>query len=1105
MRIFKLVCYTALLLLFCRETTKAQTSTVRGKVIDAKDKGGVPVASVIELDKDDRTVSSTLTDIDGNFALKVKSLSGRIKISSIGYDAQVISINSRTTINVVLKPSSRQISEVVIKGQRSFNNGMQNIDPKHNTMAIATINAKDLEELSAQSIDQALQGRLPGVDIASQSGDPGAGMAIRIRGTATLNGNSQPMVVVDGMPYETEIPSDFNFGNADEQGYAALLSIAPTDIKDISVLKDAASTAMWGSRAANGVIVINTKRGTVSKPQIGYSFMGFLSKQPKTFPLLSGDEYSVLIPEMYRNATGLPLNLTLNKEFAYDPYDPAYYYNYSQNTNWLDEITQLAFTHQHDVNISGGGEKARYYVSAGYTNQQGTTIGTNSSTIRTRVNLDYIVSSKIRFSSDFAYSHTDNLMNYTNPRGEAYTKMPNMGSYMFDILGNQTTAYFSPESNIQGSYLSTDPTYNPLAMAKGAKSHALGDRLIPTFRLQYNITPQLSANLQVRFDINNVKTNNFLPQVATGRPFTESVVNNASDSDGDSYNTTAIFNVSYTPKFKSTNHSLNVFGSFQARNNQNVSNFVRVANTATSLFEDPSNAARVTGTNTGLSSNLGYTKELGAYVSAQYTLLQRYDVNIGIRTDGNSRTSPQHRFNTYPSLSTRWHISEEGFLRKKKFKWLEDLSFRASYGISGNPPNGSYFSIISPTSMVETPLSNSRSRIYYPGSYVGTDGSLAAGVLAANMQITSLRSERTSGTNLGFNLWLFDSRLKIDGEVYKNVTREMFLNPLAIPSHTGYSGIGSNNGKMTNTGFELLLQTTPIKNKTWLVNFDFNFARNQNVVNEISEYYPRENGAKITDNGRYKTYLQLGNPFGSFYGYRTQGVYKDLDATYARDENNKVIYTPGGEPVRMRFNYPITDYTFQPGDVAYVDINNDGNINYMDQVYLGTGLPSVSGGFGPSVTYKGRFTLRTFFNYRLNYQLVNVARMNSVAMYNYNNQSTAVLKRWRNPGDVTDMPRALFNTGFNWLGSDRFVEDASFVRLRQVTLSYKLSQRFADRIGVKRANAYITGENLYTWTNYTGQNPDVGGAFLNDPFGYPQDNSSTPPPRNFIVGLTVGF
>ncbi|MFD2164410.1 SusC/RagA family TonB-linked outer membrane protein [Paradesertivirga mongoliensis] len=1063
----------------------AQT-TIRGKVIDEKDKESVIGASVVEIDKDGRTVSSFVTDIDGNFAIKNISPSNRLKFSSLGYQPLTVAINSRTVINVSLKPSSRQLTEVVIQGARTFNNGLLNIDPKHNTMATTTINAKDLEELSAQSIDQALQGRMPGVDIGTLSGDPGAGMSIRIRGTSTLNGNTNPLIVVDGMPFETTIPSDFNFGNADEQGFAQLLSISPQDINTITVLRDAASTAMWGSRAANGVLVITTKRGAFSKPQVGYTFRGTMQKQPPTFPLLTGDEYSVLIPEMVRNATGIPMNLTTNKEFSYDPYEPAYFYNYSRNTDWLGTITQVAYSHQHDVSLSGGGEKAQYRVSVGYSDQQGTTIGTGANLIRTRVNLDYNVSSKIRFSSDFSYSHTNTLMNYTNPRGEAYTKMPNMSPYLYDEFGNLTSRYFSPERNIEGQYPNT---FNPLAMAEAASSKSIGERLVPSFRLNYNITPALLATMQVRFDINNTKTNNFLPQIATGRPFTEDVVNRASDSDGDQFNTYGQFNLTYSPKFKSENHALTLFSSLQARKNDNISSSMTVSNTASLLFQDPTNGGR-TNLNNSLQGSMGVTKDVGAYFSAAYTLLKRYDFNLGFRTDGDSRISPKHRFTTYPSLSAKWHVSDEKFIKNLDYNWIDDISFRVSYGSSGNPPSGSFFSIYRPTSTMN-----------YAGAYMGV-----AGVLNSNLQITSLRPERTNGLNVGFDLWLFKSRIKVAADAYNNITHDMFLNGLAIPSTSGFSTVSGNNGKMTNSGFELLLQTNPIKSRTWNVNFDFNFASNKNVINEISEFYPRDNGnASSQGNGQYKTFLQLGNPYGSFYGFKTRGVYKDVDATIARDVHGKPIVSPAGETIYMRFNYPSTDYVFQPGDVAYVDVNNDGNINHMDQVYLGNGVPKITGGFGQRIGYKGKLTLTTFFTYRLGFQLVNEAKMNTVNMHSYANQSTAVLRRWRNPGDVTDMPRSLLNAGFNWLGSDRFVEDAGFVRLRQVTLNYTLNQKIVDKIRLKRASAYATVENVYTWTKYTGQNPDVGSRPVTGPFDYPTDNAVTPPARTFVLGLNLGF
>src|SRR5690606_4411980 len=301
----------------------------------------------------------------------------------------------------------------------------------------------------------------------------------RIRGTASLSGSAEPLIVLDGMPYETEVPSDFNFGAADEDGYAQLLNLAPADIETISVLKDAAATAMWGARGSNGVLLITTKRGTLSRPRVSYTFRGSLATVPSAIPLLNGDQYSALIPEMYMNRTGTPLNTLASKEFLYDPGEVYYYNNYSRNTDWIDAITQTGLSHDHTLSNRGGGEKARYFTSVSYLGQRGVTLGTGLNRISARLNLDYDISERIKFRTDIAYTHTATDRNYVNSRdnqdnirGEAYVKMPNMSLYEYDAYGNLMPVYFSPASNIQGGY---SGTYNPAAMAAYAANRHQGE------------------------------------------------------------------------------------------------------------------------------------------------------------------------------------------------------------------------------------------------------------------------------------------------------------------------------------------------------------------------------------------------------------------------------------------------------------------------------------------------------------------------------------------------------------------------------------------------------------------------------------------------------
>jgi len=1069
----------------------AQTiTTVQGRVTGTK--GPVEGVTVAEVDEDGRTVRAVKTDVEGNFVIKISNTKNKLSFSHISFRSQLLSVNTRTTFNVTMESNNKDLGDVVVISTRKSDNGMVQISERELTTAQSRISAKEMEEMQAASIDQALQGRLAGVDITANSGDPGAGMQIRIRGTSSINSSNDPLIVVDGMPYETSIPSDFNFGAADELGYASLLNIAPTDIKDISILKDAAATAIWGSRAANGVVVITTKRGAVSKPVFTYTNKTSITKQPEAIPMLTGDEYSTLIPEAYMNSTGTPLNTQNVKEFQYDPNDPYWYNNYSKNTDWIKAITQTGVTQDHNISMTGGGEKARYYVSLGYLDQKGTTVGTYLKRISNRINLDYIVSERIRFRSDFSYSYTDNNRNFApNLRDLAYRKMPNMSIYEYDEYGNLSGNYFTPPNNIQGQYLGIintkgeiGGTTNPLAMAKDAKNNIISQRVTPHFNLQYEILKKvLMATFDVQFDINNNKNNTFLPQTGTGRPWTEPNVNRAYDGDIDVFNVQSKTNLVYTPNFKNTKHKLISFLSFMTYDNKYVSQEVLTSNTASSVLQDPSSPSRTQNSETRLVSTAGQTRSIGALINAQYSFKDKYILNAGIRGDGNSRFGPENRYALFPSVSVRWRVSDEKFM-KRFSKYVDDLSFRASYGQSGNAPRRDY-------SYINTYNT-------YTWTYLGQ-----AGVYPANMQLSNLKWETIVGQNAGINLSMFKRRFTADAEFYVNRTKNMYFPGLQIASINGFNNVDMNVGTMDNRGFELGLSVTPYKTKKWQVDVNFNIARNINVVKEISDLYPTDKG-DITQNGQYKTFLLVNNPFGSFYGFKYKGVYKDLESTVATDGSGKPIVGPTGQTVYMKFNYPSIGYTFQPGDAMYEDINHDGNINYQDIVYLGNSNPKFTGGFGTSVTYKGTWKFTAFFNYRYKFDLVNGTKINTTNMYGFDNQSTATLRRWRQDGDVTDMPRALYRSGYNWLGSDRYVEDASFLRFRTATVRYTAPQKLVKRLGVKNLSGYVTIENVFTWTGYTGQDPEVS-VRGNDPFRVAVDYSYTPPVKTFTIGLTASF
>jgi TonB-dependent SusC/RagA subfamily outer membrane receptor len=359
--LLQLACFLCLVLLISTITFAQSKTVVQGKIVDENRKP-VQGVTIAEHDAEGRTLRAARSDVEGNFSISVSNTSHKLHFSHISFKSLELSIGTRTTFNVAMESNAKDLGAVVITASPRRDNGMVPIPEKNLTTAQSRISAKEMEEMQAASIDQALQGRLPGVDIAASSGDPGAGMQIRIRGTSSINSSVDPLIVVDGMPFETQIPSDFNFGTADDVGYAQLLNIAPSDIREISILKDAAATAVWGSRAANGVVVIATKRGIIGRPSLTYSFKGSVTRQPDMIPMLSGDQYSTFIPEMFMNATGTPLNTQTIKEFTYDPNDPYWFYNYSNNSDWIQSITQTGYAQDHNMSMTGGGEKARYFA-----------------------------------------------------------------------------------------------------------------------------------------------------------------------------------------------------------------------------------------------------------------------------------------------------------------------------------------------------------------------------------------------------------------------------------------------------------------------------------------------------------------------------------------------------------------------------------------------------------------------------------------------------------------------------------------------------------------------------------------------------------------------
>lgn len=1104
--VYQFILLTVLCCMPALSSAQQTKVVIRGVVTAAIDKLPLPGANVLLVNKDGRVVGNAVADMDGNYSMRVETRAGDNLVATyIGMKKATIPVKGKMTINIVMQDETVMLEGATIIGSKRVNNGMMDISERDLTTAMSRISMSDLEDgMTAPSVEDALQGRIAGMDIAASSGDPGAGMSIRIRGTTSMTGSSQPLIVVDGFPYDVSVDDDFDFATADEEEYSQLLNVAPDDIKEITVLKDAAATALYGAKAANGVLMITTKRGTVSKPRISYTFKGTVISRPHGIETLSGDEYTTLIQEALMNS-GKIYDPTTDPEFAYDVNQPYYFYNYGANTNWYDEVTRTGFTQDHTASISGGGEKAQYRASIGYYNSNSIVIGTGLDRINARLNVDYNISKQLKFSASMAYTRTDDRKNYIsyfstgqNATSMAFTRMPNMSVYEYNEIGLWTGNFFTPEESPQGKWnpgSSSGGVYNPVAMAKDGYFQTLSNNVVSNLSLIWRPLSWMRYQSDFSLNVSNNKKNAFLPQTATGRPWNEATVNRADDRDGEAFTIYTMNKVIFTPDL-GKKHSFQGLLALTTSDKRSTNFRLTGGNLASPYLKDPSIPSRVTGASYLTSSTtLQQERSVGMMGSIQYSLLDRYIINTTARYDGNSRFGKENRWGLFPSVSLRWRLSGEPFMKPWK-KWLNELSLRGSYGLNGSSPktNNNYTHI----SLYDS----------YEYSYLGETG-----VYPANLELSNLKWQTTTQINLGMNFAAFKNRLNIDVEVYRKRSKDQYFQNLSLPSTTGFTKADVNSGSMENKGFELSINTVPYRSKAWNISFNINLARNINSILDVPDQYPMQKGV-LTTNGQYVRRFELGQPIGAIYGFRYKGVYLNDDQTIARDASGNKIYSYDASgkrtPVQMRFAYPTIDYQFKAGDAIYEDINHDGNIDYQDVVYLGNANPILTGGFGPNIRYKS-ISVSAFFNFRYGNKVINKMGMSLQNMASYNNQSKAVLRRWRHPYEdestaPTDLlPRAVYGSknAYNYLGSDRFVEDGSFLRFKTLTVKYTFDKKQLKSTFLQSCQIWTTLSNLYVWTNYSGMDPEI--ALTGGAFKMGEDNSRIPRSFTATLGMSVTF
>ena len=1074
-------------------------TSISGTVSDSF--GPVMGAAVVEQDGSNRNISATVTDMNGNFTLKIKNPKNKLKISFVGLKTQVLPINKRV-YKITLEENVVAIKNVTVTAKKIMETSGLAIPEREVSIAAQTIDAKEFEGLGLTSVDEALQGRISGLDIVANSGNLGSGTSMRLRGASTISTvcSTEPLIVVNGDVWNVD-QTDFDVNTANDEKFAQLLNVNPEDIQKISVLKDAAATAIWGSQGANGVIEITTKRGHRGKPRLTYSCRLTATYQPDGIDLLTGDQYTMLLKEAYFNpqqnnaAANIPEISYLGPTGGFSEWQM-----FNNNTDWIKEVKQVGLRQNHYISVTGGDDKAVFRISGGYDRETGSIIEQQLDRFSTRVALDYYVSDRIKIISDFSLTYTDNQRNSDDLLNIAYKKMPNLAIYEEDANGNSTGRYYQMLQSDDKNVLNDQRgLVNPLASAEYAVNRYKTYAIDPKLELQYDLLGvddtqhRLTYNGRVVMNVWNAYTDTYYPRELSTKEWNADV-SKASTASNKSLAFTTTHTLTFVPHFNNEDHSLMAMGRFQLVSGTSSDQSTNVAGLPNGI-EAPS-AGNI---NPGMSSGFGQWRSMYYTFSTHYAYKSKYMVDVSLRMDGTTKFGPSKRWGVFPAVSGRWNIIDEPWMEGTR-KWLSMLSIRPGWGLVGNQPTADYL---------------------YVNQY-GTDNVYlgSSAMKPNNLKLTTLRWESKYTWNVGFDLGFFNNKITMDVNLYTQTTKDMLMGNVRIPSISGFSTLPyMNAGDMNNKGWEFnILGNKFIEKGKFSMDMNITFANNRNVITKMDPTVLETlNNDWVPENAKLLQRVQIDNPFGAIYGFRYKGVYSYNYDNYEKalaegktapivyNANGEIIRDQNGDPLQMKFNYGEgSEYNFKGGDAIYEDVNHDGNINQLDIVYLGNSLPKLTGGFGFKFNY-GRWSLNAQFNYRIDYDVVNMARLNMESMTSNNNQSQAVNYRWRKEGDVTSIPRALIgNQGianYNTMISDRFVEDGTFLRLNYLQLSYSFPQNMVKKIGLNELRFYASANNLFCLTKYSGVDPELGYGG----YGVTTDNAQTPRAKSYTFGITVGF
>lgn len=974
------------MLVFAATLAVAQKGSISGKVVDSKNQPIIGASILVK-----GTSNGAATDINGVFKLDAKP-GVTLVVSYVGYKTSEV-VATGSSIEVVLNEDSEQLNEIVVIGYGS-------VKRKDVTTSISSVSTKDMDQRPIVSATQAIQGKAAGVSVMQPSGQPGGEMSIRVRGTTSFNGSNDPLYVVDGVPVDN------------------IKFLSPNDIADIQILKDASSASIYGSRAANGVILLTTKTGRSDTPLVTFNGQVGINKVSNSMHSLNAAQYKELQDEI--GIVHLPNGLT-------------------DVTNWFDEAYTTGVTQNYQVSISNGNDKTKYYLSGGYTDEQGILKVAFYKRYNFRANIDNQVRKWLNVNANVVYS------DYTS-NGLTTGLGSNRGGVVLSVINTPTYApVWDPAHPNQyyNNFYGVSNISNPLEnMARSKDNKSRENRILASGSATIKFTEGLNFKSTLSLDRRNGLATTFLDPITTSWGRNQY----GEGSDNRNMNTVTTFDNVLTYNTKIKNHAIEAMAGSSWTSSEYTNSWINGSHYRSDQIQTLNAANKISWDGTGTGGSEWAIMSYFGRLSYNYN--SKYMVTANVRADGSSKLHPDHRWGYFPSASAAWRISSEDFM--SNIRWISDLKLRGGWGQTGNQSGIGDYAYLQ------------RYDITRVAWFVAGQENALPTINQANLRTPDLTWEKTTQTTLGLDLAMFNRRISMSLEYYYKRTTDMLMNVSLPAGAAAASSITRNEGEMTNKGVELSLNTVNLTGKlTWNTDFNISFNRNKLVKLDLQKIYYDGKTSDYTNEEVVRN--EPGRSLGGFYGYISDGV----------------------DP--------------ETGELMYRDINKDGKISSSDRTYIGNPNPDFTFGMTNNFSWKN-INLSILLQGSYGNDIFNASRIETEGMYDGKNQSTRVLDRWRIPGQITDIPKA----NFDLKNSTYFVEDGSYLRVKDISLSYSFTSALLKRWGVRKVQPYFTASNLITWTKYKGMDPEVN-QWGNSGAVQGIDWGTYPHSKTFVFGVNVEF